>query len=371
MSSYSNFVLTNHGMGLLADLLGSAGELEFRYMAIGAGVYSLEEKDKAAIRNMSSLKDERQQANFLSIKKLENTEGVVELKAHFTNQEISDEYQMTEIGIYAGKKGAEEEVLYCVAFWEGTPDTMPDFTTGKIHDVKFKVLIGIGDVSNVTIAYTQDTYVLADDFLDHVDDNTIHLSKEKRECWDKKLGTTDNTGDNTVIFDSGDEDESESSINRWEDIAVVESGEKHSSLWEKFSLLVKNFRFLKKVLGTKDISKIGDGTLTGAIYELNTGMEVTTLKPLLDTLTIRYVHCIKKGNIALCSMEMSLSEEIRRVTRLISGLPTPIVHYTGIVQFVNLGTAVSYFGYMQNDVMWTGMNLPIANYTVAAVYFCQ
>lgn len=57
---------------------------------------------------------------------------------------------------------------------------------------------------------------------------------------------------------------------------------------------------------------------------------MTTLKPLLDTLTIRYVHCIKKGNIALCSMEMSLSEEIRRVTRLISGLPTPIVHYTGI-----------------------------------------
>lgn len=201
MSSYSNFVLTNNGMDLLADLVSNDGELEFRHMAIGAGSYSPEEKDKAEIRNMASLKDERQQAGFLSIKKSEDA-GMVELKAHFTNQEVSAEYQMTEIGIYAGKKGAVEEVLYCVAFREGTPDTMPDFSTGKIHDVKFRVLIGIGDVSGVTIVYTQDTYVTVEDFLDHIDNNESH------------------------------------------------------------------FRSLDVMLGTKDISQIGDGTVTGALCSM-------------------------------------------------------------------------------------------------------
>lgn len=47
------------------------------------------------------------------------------------------------------------------------------------------------------------------------------------------------------------------------------TGEKLSSLIKKTSIIANNFRYFLKMLGTNDISAIGDGTLTGAISTLN------------------------------------------------------------------------------------------------------
>ena len=40
-----------------------------------------------------------------------------------------------------------------------------------------------------------------------------------------------------------------------------------------FSTGIKNLRFLYKLIGTTDISKIGDGTLTGIVNSLNTDIQ--------------------------------------------------------------------------------------------------
>ena len=75
--------------------------------------------------------------------------------------------------------------------------------------------------------------------------------------------------DLAMIFTSGDS----TNPTGWADIATVTSGEKRSSLWRKFSLAVKNLRYLWKLMGTTDISDIGDGTICGAISELNMGIK--------------------------------------------------------------------------------------------------
>ena len=80
---------------------------------------------------------------------------------------------------------------------------------------------------------------------------------------------TGDSANNTVTFSSGDA----TNPTGWADIGVVASGEKHSSLMRKFSLAVKNLRYLWKLLGGTSLAGIGDGTVTGAINALNTGLD--------------------------------------------------------------------------------------------------
>lgn len=86
--------------------------------------------------------------------------------------------------------------------------------------------------------------------------------------WSAKMEKTGDSANNTVTFSSGDA----TNPTGWADIGVVASGEKHSSLMRKFSLAVKNLRYLWKLLGGTSLAGIGDGTVTGAINALNTGL---------------------------------------------------------------------------------------------------
>ncbi|EOS27610.1 hypothetical protein C806_00057 [Lachnospiraceae bacterium 3-1] len=83
------------------------------------------------------------------------------------------------------------------------------------------------------------------------------------------LRSDGDTKDNVVTFHSGDME----NPTGWAEIVPVESGEIHSSLWRKISLGIKNLRYLKKMLGSTDISKLGDGTITGALGALNTEVD--------------------------------------------------------------------------------------------------
>lgn len=76
------------------------------------------------------------------------------------------------------------------------------------------------------------------------------------------------TTDNVTTFTSNDASESTS----WTDVDVMSSGEKHSGLFSKISTMFKNIRYLYKLLGTTDISTVGDGTVSGAISTLNSNM---------------------------------------------------------------------------------------------------
>lgn len=82
---------------------------------------------------------------------------------------------------------------------------------------------------------------------------------------DTYLEKNGDTQNNTVTFASADS----ASPAAWENIEVLKSGERHSSIFGKISIMVKNVRYLYRLLGTSDISKIGDGTVTGAISIIN------------------------------------------------------------------------------------------------------
>lgn len=80
------------------------------------------------------------------------------------------------------------------------------------------------------------------------------------------LAENGDTNNNSTTFTSADS----TAPTGWTNVAVLASGEKHSSLFNKISTMFKNVRWLYKMLGTTDISSIGGGTVTGALSALNT-----------------------------------------------------------------------------------------------------
>lgn len=82
--------------------------------------------------------------------------------------------------------------------------------------------------------------------------------------------TGGDTAENTATFTSSDVADGLTSA--WTTVSKLSSGEKHSSIFAKVSQMFKNVRYLYKMLGTTDISKIGNGTCTGAISSLNSSL---------------------------------------------------------------------------------------------------
>lgn len=84
---------------------------------------------------------------------------------------------------------------------------------------------------------------------------------------------TADTKDNTVSFASNDAENPSS----FENVELLQSGEKHYSILRKISTMFKNVRRLISLMGNVDISTIGDGTVTGAISEQNKNFEKHSL----------------------------------------------------------------------------------------------
>lgn len=118
----------------------------------------------------------------------------------------------------------------------------------------------------------------------HYGDSNVHITGEEREKWDSSLPKTGDSKDNTVTFNSGDA----MSPTGWADVGLISSGEEHKGLWRKVSLIAKNMRYLWKMCGTNDISKLGDGTLTGAVSKLNTDLQAAKTEVAPGIACIKY-----------------------------------------------------------------------------------
>lgn len=88
------------------------------------------------------------------------------------------------------------------------------------------------------------------------------------------LSVDGDSAENTVIYTSDDN----LTANAWINVDVLASGEKHSSIFNKISKMFKNVRYIWKLLGTTDISGIGNGTITGAVSTLNNNLTTVDLQ---------------------------------------------------------------------------------------------
>ena len=81
------------------------------------------------------------------------------------------------------------------------------------------------------------------------------------------------TAENVVSYTSNDAANPDS----YTDVDLLKSGETHKSVLQKISTMFKNIRYLYKMLGSADISGIGDGSVKGALSTLNSKIVVQTV----------------------------------------------------------------------------------------------
>ena len=133
-----------------------------------------------------------------------------------------------------------------------------DYTTTEKNK-----LAGIANGANKTIV---------DGSLSYTSTNPVQNKVVNTE-FGKKLNTDGDSKDLTNTFVSQDS----TNVTQWTNVDVLTSGEKHSSVFNKISTMFKNIRYLYKMLGTADISTLGEGanigTVTGAISKLNSDFE--------------------------------------------------------------------------------------------------
>lgn len=99
---------------------------------------------------------------------------------------------------------------------------------------------------------------------DYTDFADIQDINDNMDALDEAIHDTQNS---VATFTSSDV--ADGSATSWTSVTKVDSGETHKSIFAKMSQMFKNIRYLYKLLGTTDISSIGNGTVTNALSVLN------------------------------------------------------------------------------------------------------
>ena len=111
------------------------------------------------------------------------------------------------------------------------------------------------------------------------------------------MATNGDSKNNTVTFTSNDV--SDGSATSWTSVSALASGITHATFFARVSQMFKNVRYLYKMLGTTDISSVGDGTVKGAISTLNSNLEWKKIGSVNGRTTLnlpsQYKEIIVKG----------------------------------------------------------------------------
>lgn len=104
-----------------------------------------------------------------------------------------------------------------------------------------------------------------------------------------------------ISFDSGDNLEPVQAT----DVPLITSSETHKSLFHKLSTMARNTRYLLKMLGSTDISHLGNGTVTGAISAVAADIPVR-YKKISGTIDSPYstINAYRVGNLIVVDLSI-------------------------------------------------------------------
>ena len=142
MTKFEGCCLTNAGLELSRK---SGINLVFTRAETGSGIY--ESKDE--VRELTSLKKKEYEYQLEDVQ----LEGeYADVIFYVTNKGVTEEYKLTEIGIYAENE-IGEEILYCVVFaFEENAETIDPEVAGQItYCKKFCVQAKVSDTADVSV----------------------------------------------------------------------------------------------------------------------------------------------------------------------------------------------------------------------------
>lgn len=165
------------------------------------------------------------------------------------------------------------------SFKEGSGNTIPaGSNVYKTSDGFWDVLAGspvTGVKGNAETSYRRgNVNITASNIglgnVNNTSDANKPISTATQTALNGKLATNGDSKNNTVTFTSNDV--ADGSATSWTSVTALASGITHATFFQRVSQMFKNVRYLYKMLGTTNISSIGNGTVTGAISTLNSNL---------------------------------------------------------------------------------------------------
>lgn len=169
---FTSAYLTKDGINMLTKAQSGSIELSFTKVRIGDGTYLETEKTISALESMTKLKHPLYEFAF-SGKEIVNDTTLM-LKVTIDNQEVTDDFNYNEIGIYASNKKTGEEHLYAIAVVKGNQgDVIPEYNGHNLITINQKIYLTVSNTATITINVSG-VYVTVVDFETHKEDKNAH-----------------------------------------------------------------------------------------------------------------------------------------------------------------------------------------------------
>lgn len=139
---------------------------------------------------------------------------------------------------------------------------------------------------------------------------------------DQKLANIDLTD---YLKKTGDASNTTVTFTEPTELAQPTTGEKLSGIIGKVSLAIKNIKTLITLIGNTDIKSIGDGTVTGAISDVNGKLDTATEAIVHDNITGIFTYT-RIGHMCIGCGTLTTTNDIDAYSAIVSNLPQT---YTG------------------------------------------
>lgn len=117
---------------------------------------------------------------------------------------------------------------------------------------------------------------------------------------DKKIDAIPKTDLTNYLTKTGDGSNLTAAFEEATTLEELTTGEKLSSIFGKLKLAVKNLKSLISLIGTTDISTIGDGTITGGLNDVNGKLEMN-----IEQKIGQYKNQKLNKNVTVCSITLT------------------------------------------------------------------
>lgn len=117
---------------------------------------------------------------------------------------------------------------------------------------------------------------------------------------DEKIDAIPKTDLTNYLTKTGDGSNLTAAFEEATTLEELTTGEKLSSIFGKLKLAVKNLKSLISLIGTTDISTIGDGTITGGLNDVNGKLEMN-----IEKKTGQYKNQKLNKNVTVCSITLT------------------------------------------------------------------
>lgn len=142
---------------------------------------------------------------------------------------------------------------------------------------------------------------------------------------DKKIDEIPKTDLTNYLTKTGDGSNLTVAFEEATNLEELTTGEKLSSIFGKLKLAVKNLKSLIGLIGTTDISTIGDGTITGGLNDVNGKLDTATEAIVHDNITGIFTYT-KIGHMCIGCGTLTTTNDIDAYSAIVAELPKT---YTG------------------------------------------